>query len=87
MLQDPFSSHSADVKMWLDCGEHGRIELSRITPNSVVARHPRNVPPCHADLVVMVDGDTMRSRVHVAYGFSKARRSALAFPVDHVAPF
>src|SRR5437879_4561592 len=34
-------SHSADVQMWLDCGEHGRVDLNRITPKSVVAKEAR----------------------------------------------
>ncbi|HZZ43245.1 MAG TPA: hypothetical protein VFE58_09925 [Tepidisphaeraceae bacterium] len=87
MLHNPESSHSSDVKMRLDCGEHGRIELSRITPNSVVARHASDLLPCHADLVVVVDGEMMRNRVNIANGFSKPRRTALALPIDQIAPF
>lgn len=73
--------------MWLDCGEHGRLELSRISPTHVVARRPKNIPPCHADLVVVVDGREMRSKVEVPNGFHPKRRAALVLPVDLVAPF
>jgi hypothetical protein len=71
-----FSSHSADVAMWLDCGHYGRMDLSRITPKSVVAKQPRDIPPCYADLVVTVDGKRFLRRVHVASGFAKGRALA-----------
>jgi hypothetical protein len=79
--------HSAEVRMWLDCGPHGRVDLSRVTPTSVVAREPRDVPPGDADLVVVVDGEEMRTRVHIANGLSRTSRVALVLPVDQVAPF
>ncbi len=80
-------SHSADVKIWLDCGIHGKVLLSRVTPKSVVASQPRDIPPCLADLVVTVDGQRMQSRVNLASGFSKNRRAALVLSVDAIAPF
>ena len=86
MAQDFRFPHSADVSMWLDCGSYGRVELSRITPTSVVARNPRPVPTGDADLVVVVDGREMRNRVHLAKGFSK-KGMALILAVDDVAPF
>jgi hypothetical protein len=73
--------------MWLDCGEHGKLFLSRITPKSVVAKSAtEGIPPCPAELVVTVDGRLLRNRVNVL-GFSKGRRTALVLPVDNVAPF
>lgn len=77
--------HSAEVRMWLDCGDRGQIHLSRITPTSVVTRDESDVPPGDADLVVVVDGDEMRRRVHVT-GSSRGR-VALVLAVDNVAPF
>jgi hypothetical protein len=77
--------HSAEVRMWLDCGEHGHFNLSRITPTSVVTKDAVEVPSGDADLVVTVDGHEMRSRVHVT-GSSRGR-AALVLAVDHVAPF
>ena len=82
-----YSSHSADVQMWLDCGEHGLVPLGRITPKSVVAKSSHNIPLCFADLVVTVDGLLIRSRVNRATGFSRSRRAALVYPVDDSAPF
>lgn len=79
--------HSADVMAWLDCGEYGRVMLSRVTPKSVVARDVHEIPPCFADLVVTVDGRVVRNRVNVASGFTRGRRVARAFTVDDVAPF
>lgn len=87
MSQSSYISHSADVEMWLDCGEHGCLFLSRVTPKSVVAKMPRDIPPCLADLVVTVDGRFLRNRVNLPSGFSQARSIARVLPVDNVAPF
>jgi len=59
--------------MWLDCGEHGLMHLSRITPKSVVAKERREIPPCFANLVVVVDGQRVQHRVHVPKGFTNGR--------------
>jgi hypothetical protein len=81
-------SHSAEVEMWLDCGEHGRVDLSRITPKSVVAKEARHVPPCIAELVVCVDGRCRRIRVNVSRGFANGRLATAIYPLsDDVAPF
>lgn len=82
----PADSYSADVKMWLDCGTHGEVELSRITPTNVIASRRYEIPPCFAKLVVVVDGKTMHRPVHLPGGFANSRK-ALALPVDQVAPF
>jgi hypothetical protein len=87
MTQPLYSSHSADVQMWLDCGEHGRLALTRVTPKSVVAEAPRDIPPCRAELIVAVDGRFLRNTVNLASGFSRGRSVALVLPVDDVAPF
>jgi hypothetical protein len=86
-LPNPLStSHSAYVEAWLDCGEHGRVMLSRVTPKSVVAKAPHEIPPCFADLIVTVDGHPIRNRVKLPSGFT-GRRVARAVSVDDVAPF
>jgi hypothetical protein len=82
-----FFSHSADVQMWLDCGEYGRVALSRITPKCVVAKDQHEIPPCHADLVVCIDGRCRRNRINLTRGFSRGRLAALIYPVSDVAPF
>jgi hypothetical protein len=81
-------SHSADIEMWLDCGERGRVELTRISPKSVVAQTPpRNIAPQVAELVISIDGKRLRSRVHLRSGFRNGRRAALITPVsDDIAP-
>ena len=85
--QLPNASHSANVEAWLDCGEHGRVVLRRVTPKSVVAKDVHDIPPCFATLVVTVDGLVVRNRVNLASGFTRGRRVARAFTVDDVAPF
>ncbi len=87
MTQTLPKSHSTDVKMWLDCGEHGMVPLSRITPTSVVARISKDIPPCDAKLVVTVDGYRMQNRIRLSEGFRKGRRTAVALPIDDIAPF
>jgi hypothetical protein len=77
--------HSAEVLMWLDCGDRGQIHLSRIAPKYVVTTEEVDIPAGDADLVVVVDGDEMRTRVHVAD--SSRGRVARVHPVDQVAPF
>jgi hypothetical protein len=81
------AAHSAEVEMWLECGAHGRVNLCRITPKSVVARESREIPPCFADLVVSVDGRIHRTPVNLSSGFRKGRLAALIQPVTDVAPF
>jgi hypothetical protein len=82
-MSQPFrESHSADVKLRLDCGEYGMLALSRVSPKSIVARTPRDIPPCDAVLIVSVDGDDLRRAVHLPLGFSKARGAALIRLLD-----
>jgi hypothetical protein len=85
-MAEVLHSHSAEVEAWLDCGEHGRIALSRITPKSIVAKTPCDVPPCLADLVVVVDGEVLRRRVSLS-GFAGGRRVTLLRATEDVAPF
>jgi hypothetical protein len=81
------SSHSTDVKAWLDCGAYGVVDLSRVTPRSVVARAEHQVPPCSAALVVSIDGREYRQPVQLVSGFRAGRRAARVLSVDDVAPF
>ena len=87
MAQTLHSSHSAEVEAWLDCGDHGRVLLSRITPTLAVAKEARDIPPCFADLVVTVDGRAIRNRVNLPSGFRNGRRAARMVTVQDVAPF
>lgn len=82
----PFS-YSAVVEMWLDCGEHGRVPLARITPKGVVAKEPTSVPPCKAKLVVNVDGQTMATPVMLSKGFTPRSTLARVISLDDSIPF
>ena len=72
--------------MWLECGPHGRIDLSRITPKAVVAKVPQKIPPCDADLVVVVDGERTQQRVNLPRGFSGGSAAMMRLVTD-IAPF
>lgn len=72
--------------MWLDCGPHGLLELSRIGPSAVIAKFAREIPPCFADLIVCVDGQSLSVRVKLTNGFVKGRRAARALIVDDALP-
>jgi hypothetical protein len=87
MLANRIPSHSAEVEMWLDCGIHGCVPLNRVSPSAVVAKSPVDVPAGDVDLVVSVDGQVHRVRVHLANGFSRTNPTATILAVDHVAPF
>jgi hypothetical protein len=80
-MSQPFG-HSAEVLMWLDCGAHGLVELSRISPKSVVAKYAQNIPPCDADLVVTVDDHCIVKRVNIARGFPRGRQAARIRPLN-----
>lgn len=72
--------------MWLDCGDYGAVELSRITKRAVFARSAREIPPCLADLNVTVDGHLLTVRVHLTKGFRRGRLAARALPVHESVP-
>ena len=72
--------------MWLDCGVHGRVDLSRVTPKSVVAKAPQDIPACIAELVVSVDGRCRRTLINLR-GFTKGRLAAAVDSINDVAPF
>jgi len=79
-------AHSADVKMWLECGPHGHVPLNRITPKAVVAKAPQTIPPCFANLVVVVDGERIERPVNLPSGFSGGSAAMIRLVTD-AAPF
>jgi hypothetical protein len=87
MNQTVPSSHSAEVDIWLDCGPHGLLELSRVTPNSVIAKSFREIPPGFAELIVTVDGISKSIRLKLVNGFTKGRCAARAIVADDLIPF
>jgi hypothetical protein len=73
--------------MWLDCGQFGKSQLSRITPNSVVLRQAFDAPPGEAQLIVRVDGKKIVRTVNLSRGVSKKRNIAIVYPLDDSSPF
>lgn len=66
--------------MWLDCGPHGPVPLSRACPKMVVARDAQAIPACNAVLVAVVDGERITRPVRCR-GFNH-RRAALVRPAE-----
>lgn len=88
MIQSNYSSHSADVDLWLDCGSHGKIPLSRISPTAIVAIDRNAVFPIGPGrLVVVVDGEQTIVPVQVSPGTPSNRGSARVVVADEAAPF
>jgi len=79
-------SHSSLVTLSLDCGEHGSLALSRVSPKSIVAKIPRNIPPCIATLIVSIDGELLHQLVELPRGLRQSRGAALIRPIED-APF
>jgi hypothetical protein len=71
--------------MWLE-SPYGRVDLSRITPKAVVAKSPQAMPPCFADLIVVVDGERTQKRVNLPSGF-RGGLAAMVRRVTEAAPF
>jgi|HubBroStandDraft_5_1064220.scaffolds.fasta_scaffold1294572_1 hypothetical protein len=86
-MSENIMTHSAEVEMWLDCGQYGKSRLSRITRNLVVMHESFYAPPGEADLIVRIDARTIVRRVKLIRGVSKNRNVATVFPMDDVAPF
>jgi len=61
--------------------------LRRVGPKFVMAQAAPEIPPCFAELVVMVDGKCIRNRVNITSGFARGRRVARVLPVTSAAPF
>lgn len=69
-------THSPEVLMWLDCGEHGILHLARSTPKYFVAKEPRDIPPCKAVYCVSVGGELLKRVVDIG-GVSKGERKVM----------
>lgn len=79
--------HSAEVAMWLECGDHGRVSLSQAAPTFVVAAKPVSLPAGGARLVMIVDGQRFEHAVQLVDGMSEATRKAMICLGDSVPPF
>lgn len=66
-------SYSADVRLRLEI--EGRVlSLAQTGPEHIIVREPIDLPPCHADVVVSVDGREHRRHVRLSEGMSKDSR-------------
>ena len=86
-MSDNTWNHSADVEMWLDCGEYGKSKLTRISPKSVVLSDSFDAPPCEATLIVFVDGKRMEQQVWLGRGVLKSRNITFMYPLTNSVPF
>lgn len=81
------SSYSADVKLWLDCGGHGIVPLAQTGDTFVIAKSPKNIPPCDACVVVSVDGRLLPRNVTVVEGIRIGIAEVAILSRDEIAPF
>ena len=58
----PGARYSANVSIYVDAPGQ-RIELAGVSGNQCTLRHATQIPPCSADLVIVIDGNVKRSRV------------------------
>jgi hypothetical protein len=80
------TGYSADVQIWLICGDR-RIKLSHASSTFVVAAEAVNLPACDAQIEMTIDGDRYERPVSLPGGLSAERREATVFDRDGVAPF
>jgi hypothetical protein len=79
--------HSAEVEMWLECGDHGLVALSQAAPTFVIAAKPVFVPACDARLIMIVDGQRFEHSVQLVNGMTTTRREATICLDESVPPF
>jgi hypothetical protein len=79
--------HSAEVAIWLDCGDHGSVPLSQAAPTFVVATESVSLPACDARLVMVVDGNRSENAVRLVSGMDRGNRKAVICLDDSVPPF
>jgi hypothetical protein len=79
--------YSAETALWMDCGHLGNITLAQAGSTFVIPVEAIDLPPCDAQIVVIVDGRVHRRKVKLAYGLSKHRREAMILACDDLCPF
>jgi hypothetical protein len=67
------TGYSADVRLWLVCGDR-RIRLSHASSTFVVAADPTDLPPGHARIEFTIDGEQFERAVTLPGGMSSDRR-------------
>ena len=50
------------------------MPIAQLGPNFVVLKNPTDHPPVDAEIVMSIDGDESRWRVHLAHGIQSALR-------------
>jgi hypothetical protein len=80
-------NYSADVKIWMDCGEHGKVPLAHASSTFVIAATPSSVPACSAKIILVVDGERIERPVRLPNGMSADAKEAAISSQDAVAPF
>ena len=81
------SGHSAHVDLWMDCGEHGKVQLSQAADTFVIATNAVSIPPCDARIVITVDGYQFVRPVQLVNGMAAPAREAMLLSQDSVSPF
>lgn len=61
--------YSADVLMYIQY-QNRRIELAGCLGNQCTLRSSVQIPPCVAELVILIDGEEFRKRIRLPKGIS-----------------
>ena len=69
----PVTSHSAVVTMELRAGDL-RVPLAQLAHNFAIPVEPVDLPPCEAEVLMTVDGETTRIPVFLREGIHSDRR-------------
>jgi hypothetical protein len=62
--------HSADVAIYLSANGE-RFEVAGCLGNKCTLRNPRNLSPCNATLVIVIDGEERQIQVYLRNGISQ----------------
>jgi hypothetical protein len=76
-------NHSADVRMYL-VANGSRIEVAGCLDNTCTLRQPQAIPPCGAELVVIIDGVERRRRILLPEGITSKSSTVQFSAIDHV---
>ncbi|HEY7116928.1 MAG TPA: hypothetical protein VH475_10100 [Tepidisphaeraceae bacterium] len=79
--------YSAEIDMWIDCGEYGQVPLEQAASTFVITALPVSIPACIARIVLMIDGRRHERPVRLVSGLSPGVRKAMISAHDDVAPF
>jgi hypothetical protein len=86
-MEGPEKQYSADVDLWLDCGHHGKVQLTHASATFVIAAVAVCLPACLATIILTVDGQKYERPVKLVGGMSPNSREAMVLSDDHISPF